>query len=166
MTERSIEIVLHPSVVLCWWLQHLPHADSARAFRERLLEHHRVRLIATDQLDVQVVEALLDDLRTFAQPLSTAITGMLYDDVLAAFGLLTRLGILQVVNIRSVARTAMMLGGLHRLPFIDALNVVLAEESIASQRVLLVADEPTYSRLMAVQADRPALRVVWLPEYV
>jgi hypothetical protein len=162
--DRPERLVIHPSVPIRWWLTHLPLADEARQFRDDLLARGAVTLIAVQYIDFQVLDALAEDLSSV--PLAGMIGQLLYDDVIATFELMAARGALRLVDPRLVARSAFFLASYFAVPFNDALTVALTEDAVEDDRTLLVADEPAFHRLRALQADRPPWRLAWLPEYL
>ncbi|MBI2863561.1 MAG: hypothetical protein HYX94_03260 [Chloroflexi bacterium] len=116
-------------------------------------------VLVVEGVDFQVLDELAKDLGQFE--LSPSIAADLYGDAPKVLGHMADLGILRTVDSKPLALPAFVIACLYAIPLYDALSVALAANSGCP---LLVADEDLYETLRIIQADRPALRVVWLSE--
>jgi hypothetical protein len=159
VTGAGDVFVLHPSVVVRWWLRHLRDADAAVRFLLEALASRRARVIILDGLQHRTLESLAADLSTV--PLQPAVAEMLYDDVVAQIDLLTQPDIGHVMSAEPVARAGFILASSYGIPLFEAQTVALAA---AIRLPLLVCDGDDFAALTSIAAERPALHLVWLPD--
>lgn len=154
------QFTLHVSVAVRWWLYHLPWSAEADRFLFRGLAGKRLRVVAVDGMELQVLSAIVDDLGAY---LDEGMARQMGTDVPTLFNDLGQAGILRSVSARSLARAAMVNASRHRLSFSDSLTVTLAA---INGTPLLVADYALYEALKPIAAAEPAFRVAWLPDHV
>jgi hypothetical protein len=161
VTGAGAVFVLDVSVAVRWWLRQLPYADAAVRFLVETLASRQARVFILDGLRHRTLDLLAADLASVR--LQPEIGGLLYDDVARQMDLLNQPDIAQVMDPEPLARAGFMLAGSFGIPLYEAETAALAE---VLRLPLLVADADEFAALDVVAARRPALRLLWLPEFM
>jgi hypothetical protein len=120
-----------------------------------------LRLLIYAGIEAHVLDGLINDLA--GAGFAGDIMGMLHDDVFLQFRLLQQNDCAHMMESEAVTRRAFVLAVSSGLRLYDAATAVLAA---TVQLPLLVADEDQFAVLRQLAADRAALQLLWLPEFM
>ena len=116
--------------------------------------------MAIERLKFRILDALARDLGPVR--VGPMVSRALFDDVSVQLDQMAQRHILRPAREEPLAREGFAIAALYNVSFYNALLVALAEDS---GHPLLVGDEELYHSLQEIEADRPAFRALWLPEY-